>query len=1191
MMLVKVLSVIYFTACAAQNSDDHTTAESSFPLSTPVYVTEPPVPSLQRRSERSDVFPSEKVELSCSVPSSAAWTFSWYRDTQQVQNTDPNVALSPDGSNLIITAATQSYSGMYSCKAHTSTSTTAVTTKISNSIKITVHANKPKPTLTRSSNFDKMFPGESVTFTCKVDVSDGWVYLWYHYETQVQASSIGTYTIASIDHPHSGKYHCQAKRANGPFHTEESDTTALHVSDPPKPSLKLLSPWPDVFENETVEFRCEVHSPDWTISWNKGGNEPGYELDEIQNAEGPFLNLTGIHDAYEGGYTCKAHLKSRGVSSGFSNTVNITVYDHTPIPALTRVPDFNPMYVGETVNLKCEVNLSSGWKYQWYKNGIEQQTTKETNSIKLSLSDRGKYQCRAARGEIISTEFSEEIKQDVLEIPVPSSKSATPLDVFPGESVKLSCAMAGGADWTFSWFKDKQPVRPHPTTSFDVGAATLSIRSASASHGGQYSCLGKLKSRPSVTSTSSPELTLSVYGNQPKPLMTQVPDVKMVYTGESVSFECKVQLSSGWRYQWSKDGKQLPNNNSSRFNISHATSLNNGTYECSAMRDKTMYNTSHSDGRTIHVSEIPVPSLKSVTPWLDVFPGESVKLCCAMAGGADWTLLWFKDKQPVRPHPTTSFDVGAATLSISSASASHGGQYSCSGNLKSRPSVISTSSPELTLSVYGNQPKPLMTQVPDVKMVYTGESVSFKCKVQLSSGWRYQWSKDGKQLPNNNSSSFNISHANSLNNGTYECSAMRDKTMYNTSHGDRRTIHVSEIPVPSLKSVTPWLDVFPGESVKLSCAMAGGADWTFSWFKDKQLVRPHPTTSFDVGAATLSIRSASASHGGQYSCLGKLKSRPSVISTSSPELTLSVYDAKPRVTLMQNPIHNVMHTEESVSFSCHINVSSGWEYLWLKDRTLLPESGKNHTIESVETKNTGSYQCQAKRGRGAVFSSDQSPAVRLDVKERPQAGITLLTGWSEVFSTDSLVLNCEVHGSQDMWNYTWYKADQLINLLPSKKHTVTPQNDPEQSQYTCRGISTGRPSYSRRSDSLQTKNLLLKRRVLLSISGCIVFGIAAVFLGCILLRVFRKSDDSEDKPAENELFLTMAQLRERDDATCPMVQYITDAELNAPSKEADENGTICSETTEIPITSQDEHVVTSETEDVTEKNGGLISFK
>nr|XP_040048759.1 hemicentin-2 isoform X1 [Gasterosteus aculeatus aculeatus] len=821
MMLVKVLSVIYslslvltdFTACAAQNSDDYTTAESSFPLSTPVYVTEPPVPSLQRRSERSDVFPSEKVELSCSVPSSAAWTFSWYRDTQRVQNTDPNVALSPNGSNLIITAATQSYSGMYSCEAHTPTSTTAVTTKRSNSIKITVHANKPKPTLTRSSNFDKMFPGESVTFTCKVDVSDGWLYLWYHDGTEVQPSSVGTYTIASIDHTHSGKYHCKAKRANGPFYTEESDTTALHVSDPPKPSLKLLSPWPDVFENETVEFRCEVHSPDWTISWNKGGNESRDELDEIQNAEGPFLNLTGIYATYEGGYTCKAHLKSRGVSSGFSNTVNITVYDHTPIPTLTRVPDFNPMYVGETVNLKCEVNLSSGWKYQWYKNGIEQQTTKETNSIKLSLSDRGKYQCRAARGEIISTEFSEEIKQDVLEIPVPSSKSATPLDVFPGESVKLSCAMAGGADWTFSWFKDKQPVQPHPTTSSDVGAATLSISSASASHGGQYSCLGKLKSRPSVTSTSS------------------------------------------------------------------------------------------------------------------------------------------------------------------------------------------------------------------------------------------------------------------------------------------------------------------------------------------------------------------------------------------PELTLSVYDAKPRVTLMQNPIHNVMHTEESVSFSCHINVSSGWEYLWLKDRTLLPESGKNHTIESVETKNTGSYQCQAKRGRGAVFSSDQSPAVRLDVKERPQAGITLLTGWSEVFSTDSLVLKCEVHGSQDMWNYTWFKADQLINLLPSGKHTVTPQNDPEQSQYTCRGISTGRPSYSRRSDSLQTKNLLLKRRVLLSISGCIVFGIAAVFLGCILLRVFRKSDDSEDKPAENELFLTMAQLRERDDATCPMVQYITDAELNAPSKEADENGTICSETTEIPITSQDEHVVKSETEDVTEKNGGLISFK
>lgn len=109
-----------------------------------------------------------------------------------------------------------------------------------------------------------------------------------------------------------------------------------------------------------------------------------------------------------------------------------------------------------------------------------------------------------------------------------------------------------------------------------------------------------------------------------------------------------------------------------------------------------------------------------------------------------------------------------------------------------------------------------------------------------------------------------------------------------------------------------------------------------------------------------------------------------------------------------------------------------------------------------------------------------------------------------------------------------------MNLQHSEKLAVTPQDDPDQSLYICQGIRTERPSYSFTSDSLKTKNLresnrslkvmffslqisslifmvcfhsefvVLKRRVLLSISGFIFFGIIAVFLGCIVLRVMRK---------------------------------------------------------------------------------------
>lgn len=59
-----------------------------------------------------------------------------------------------------------------------------------------------------------------------------------------------------------------------------------------------------------------------------------------------------------------------------------------------------------------------------------------------------------------------------------------------------------------------------------------------------------------------------------------------------------------------------------------------------------------------------------------------------------------------------------------------------------------------------------------------------------------------------------------------------------------------------------------------------------------------------------------------------------------------------------------------------------------------------------------------------------------------------------------------------------FKEDQPINLPPSEKYTVTPQNDPEQSRYTCQGIRTGRPSYSETSYQFKTKNLREYNRAL-----------------------------------------------------------------------------------------------------------------
>lgn len=87
----------------------------------------------------------------------------------------------------------------------------------------------------------------------------------------------------------------------------------------------MQTPWLDVFEEETVELGCEVDSPDWVFTWYKDGYEVQEDAVLTPEQEG-LLNITWASEAYQGLYACKAHHETRHVSSGFSNTANVTFY-------------------------------------------------------------------------------------------------------------------------------------------------------------------------------------------------------------------------------------------------------------------------------------------------------------------------------------------------------------------------------------------------------------------------------------------------------------------------------------------------------------------------------------------------------------------------------------------------------------------------------------------------------------------------------------------------------------------------------------------------------------------------------------------------------------------------------------------------------------------------------------------------
>lgn len=100
-----------------------------------------------------------------------------------------------------------------------------------------------------------------------------------------------------------------------------------------------------------------------------------------------------------------------GVLCGINGV--LWVLDSIPKPTLSKDPTLNSMYVGENVTFTCNVGVSWGWEYQWFKDGREIPKTNETISIHLSSADKGKYSCMAFRGETLTAD-SEGIAQDVL---------------------------------------------------------------------------------------------------------------------------------------------------------------------------------------------------------------------------------------------------------------------------------------------------------------------------------------------------------------------------------------------------------------------------------------------------------------------------------------------------------------------------------------------------------------------------------------------------------------------------------------------------------------------------------------------------------------------------------------------------------------------------------------------------------
>ncbi|CAL8250131.1 unnamed protein product [Arctogadus glacialis] len=982
--------------------------------------------------------------------------------------------------------------------------------------------------------------------------------------------------------------------------------TAIDESGIPKPAIKLNTAWSQVFYTEGVELSCTVEgSSEWKFTWFRDSKE--IQADHVVlSTDGTTLSIPAASVVDAGKYMCEGQHKNRTLTPYKSDELTLKV-DEIPVPSVALQTPWSAVFTSESVELKCSMGDSPDlWTYTWYRGGQEVvqgpggSFGSEGSVLTISPvrpEHAGQYTCTGQlKGRPVKSEPSKPQSLEVKEIPVPSVALQTPWSaVFTSESVELKCSMGDSPDlWTYTWYR--QEVVQGPGVSFGSEGSDLTISPVRPEHAGQFTCTGQLKGRP-VKSEHSKAQSLEVK-EIPVPSVALQTKLSAVFTSESVELKCGMEVSPDlWTYTWYRGGQEVVQGPGGSFGsegsdltISPVRHEHAGQYTCTGQLKGRPVKSEHSKPQSLEVKGLPKPAIKLNTAWYQVFYTEGVELSCTVEGSSEWKFTWFRDSKEIQAdHVVLSTD--GTTLSIPAASIGDAGEYMCKGQHKNR-NLATHNSNELPLKVNGI-PKPAIKLNTAWSQVFYTEGVELSCTVEGSSEWKFTWFRDSKEIQadhvvlSTDGTTLSIPAASVVDAGKYMCKGQhknRTLTAYNMS--DELPLKFNEIPVPLVALQTPWPDVFPSEKVEMNCKMQDSPDdWTYTWYRGGQEVAvQEPGVSFGSDGSQLVIRSARQEHEGEYNCTGQLKGRAPVTSEHSKPLSLSVYDKKPTPELIQDPRHRKMYAKESIKFSCKVSTSSGWEFHWFKDSARLPNQGENYTIPSASSVNAGAHRCRATRGQEPPFTTEDSNTISISVEVRPWATVTLLTGWSEVFSADRLDLKCEVHGSEDTWNYTWFGGSEQSPLSFNAKHPVM-SKDVNQSHYSCMGNRSSRPLYSQRSVPFKTTNLLLKRRVLLSISGCLFFGIIAVFIGCIVMRITRKPVTSEDKPEEVNLFLTRAELQASDVAPCPLAEYVSDEEKPALTKDAEDIDTVCCESTPLPLSSSEVEAETSET------NGGLKSFK
>ncbi|XP_076144986.1 low affinity immunoglobulin gamma Fc region receptor III-A-like [Alosa pseudoharengus] len=211
------------------------------------------------------------------------------------------------------------------------------------------------------------------------------------------------------------------------------------------------------YTGESVTLRCSIERQDtsgWRFNWRRDGKDVYPKQGWSDKNTLYIYTLQPLHESDSGDYTCQGIKDNRELSKR-SERVKLQV-SALPTATVTIEPE-SPVYVGERVTLKCEIQPESDWTYKWFKGSssghLSQPDTSTLTITAAAKSDESHYWCQGEmRGIAVSSLMSGHVYLFVKEVgwAPPRARRSTP-DQDGEESRRPDQQDGGGPQQMFQW--------------------------------------------------------------------------------------------------------------------------------------------------------------------------------------------------------------------------------------------------------------------------------------------------------------------------------------------------------------------------------------------------------------------------------------------------------------------------------------------------------------------------------------------------------------------------------------------------------------------------------------------------------------------------------------------------------------------------------------------------------------------